>query len=68
MSNKLKHGLVLAGSAAFKSELMRSDLFDMMLSKIVSKMVDVSYGGENRFNQAIELSTNILGQVLNNCT
>merc|ERR1712012_683137 len=42
-------GLVLAGSADFKSELMRSDLFDMRLSKIVIKMVDVSYGGENGF-------------------
>merc|ERR1719313_701126 len=39
-------GIVLAGSADFKSELMRSDLFDMRLSKIVVKMVDVSYGGE----------------------
>lgn len=56
-------GLVLAGSADFKSELMRSDLFDMRLSKIVLKMVDVSYGGENGFNQAIELSADTLGQV-----
>jgi len=56
-------GIVLAGSADFKSELMRSDLFDMRLSKIVLKMVDVSYGGENGFNQAIELSADTLGQV-----
>jgi len=56
-------GLVLAGSADFKSELMRSDLFDQRLSKIVIKMVDVSYGGENGFNQAIELSADTLGQV-----
>jgi len=56
-------GLVLAGSADFKSELMRSDLFDMRLSKIVLKMVDVSYGGENGFNQAIELSADTLGKV-----
>jgi len=56
-------GLVLAGSADFKSELMRSDLFDMRLSKIVIKMVDVSYGGENGFNQAIELSADTLGTV-----
>merc|ERR1712165_480478 len=33
-------GIVLAGSADFKSELMRSDLFDQRLSKIVLKMVD----------------------------
>merc|ERR1711893_39456 len=37
-------GIVLAGSADFKSELMRSDLFDQRLHKIVVKMVDVSYG------------------------
>ena len=56
-------GLILAGSADFKSELMRSDLFDQRLSKIVLKMVDVSYGGENGFNQAIEYSADTLGSV-----
>jgi len=56
-------GLVLAGSADFKAELMRSDLFDQRLHKIVLKMVDVSYGGENGFNQAIELSADTLGTV-----
>merc|ERR1712160_40795 len=56
-------GLVLAGSADFKSELMRSDLFDQRLQKIVLKMVDVSYGGENGFNQAIELPADTLGTV-----
>jgi len=42
--------LVLAGSADFKSELMRSDLFDKRLAKVMIKMVDVSYGGEDVFN------------------
>lgn len=56
-------GIVLAGSADFKSELMRSDLFDQRLSKIVIKMVDVSYGGLNGFNQAIELSADTLSNV-----
>lgn len=56
-------GIVLAGSADFKSELMRSDLFDQRLSKIVIKMVDVSYGGENGFNQAIEMSADTLSSV-----
>eukprot|EP00978_Attheya_sp_CCMP212_P020867 scaffold60269_cov51-Attheya_sp.AAC.5 len=56
-------GIVLAGSADFKSELMRSDLFDQRLSKIVIKMVDVSYGGENGFNQAIEIAAETLGAV-----
>lgn len=56
-------GIVLAGSADFKSELMRSDLFDPRLAKIVIKMVDVSYGGEQGFNQAIESSADTLSNV-----
>eukprot|EP00549_Striatella_unipunctata_P008455 CAMPEP_0118698930 /NCGR_PEP_ID=MMETSP0800-20121206/15537_1 /TAXON_ID=210618 ORGANISM="Striatella unipunctata, Strain CCMP2910" /NCGR_SAMPLE_ID=MMETSP0800 /ASSEMBLY_ACC=CAM_ASM_000638 /LENGTH=461 /DNA_ID=CAMNT_0006598931 /DNA_START=693 /DNA_END=2078 /DNA_ORIENTATION=+ len=56
-------GIVLAGSADFKAELMRSDLFDPRLQKIVIKMVDVSYGGENGFQQAVELSADALGNV-----
>ena len=43
-------GLVLAGSANFKSELSGSELFDKRLSPLVVKIVDVSYGGENGFN------------------
>lgn len=56
-------GLILAGSADFKSELMNSDLFDQRLKKIVVKLVDVSYGGENGFSQAIELSAESLADV-----
>jgi peptide chain release factor subunit 1 len=56
-------GLVLAGSADFKTELMRSDLFDPRLAKIVIKLVDVSYGGENGFNQAIESAADSLANV-----
>ena len=56
-------GLILAGSAEFKDELFKSDLFDQRLKKIVLKLVDVSYGGENGFAQAIELSTDTLANV-----
>lgn len=56
-------GIVLAGSADFKTELVRSDLFDPRLSKIVIKMVDISYGGMNGFNQAIEYSSDALANV-----
>jgi len=56
-------GLVLAGSADFKNDLNQSDLFDARLQTKVIKIVDVSYGGENGFNQAIELSTETLGNV-----
>lgn len=56
-------GLVLAGSADFKNDLNASDLFDPRLQTKVVKVVDVSYGGENGFNQAIELSAETLGSV-----
>lgn len=56
-------GLILAGSADFKTELNGSDLFDNRLHAKVIKTVDVSYGGENGFNQAIELSAETLSNV-----
>ena len=37
-------GLVLAGSADFKTELNGSDMFDQRLGAIVLAVVDVSYG------------------------
>jgi len=56
-------GLVLAGSAEFKTKLNASDLFDPRLGNLVIKVVDVSYGGENGFNQAIELAGDALQNV-----
>jgi len=56
-------GLVLAGSADFKTELGQSDMFDQRLGSKIIKVVDVSYGGENGFNQAIELSSEVLSNV-----
>ncbi|KAI3405757.1 SUP45 [Candida oxycetoniae] len=56
-------GLILAGSADFKTELSKSDLFDNRLQAKVIKIVDISYGGENGFNQAIELSAETLANV-----
>jgi peptide chain release factor subunit 1 len=56
-------GLVLAGSADFKTELSQSDMFDPRLQAVVLAVVDVSYGGENGFNQAIELSAETLANV-----
>lgn len=56
-------GLVLAGSADFKTELSQSDMFDMRLQAKILKVVDISYGGENGFNQAIELSGETLSNV-----
>lgn len=56
-------GLVMAGSADFKTDLLQSDMFDPRLVKQVIKTVDVSYGMDPGFNQAIELSAESLANV-----
>lgn len=56
-------GLVLAGSAEFKQQLTSSELLDPRLINIIVKYVDVAYGGENGFNQAIELAAESLANV-----
>jgi len=56
-------GLILAGLADFKNELNGSDMFDQRLKRVVVGVVDCSYGFENGFNQAIELSSELLGNV-----
>ena len=53
-------GIVIAGPADFKSELKQSDMFDPRLQVKVIKLVDVSYGGENGLNQAIDLAAESL--------
>ncbi|KAG5452047.1 hypothetical protein CRM22_000714 [Opisthorchis felineus] len=56
-------GLVLAGIADFKSELGQSDMFDQRLQAKLIKTVDISYGGEHGFNQAIDLASDALSGV-----
>jgi len=56
-------GLVLAGSAEFKNDLAQSDMFDQRLKDAVVAIVDVSYGGDNGFNQAVELASETLANV-----
>lgn len=57
-------GLIVAGSAEFKQDLTRSDLFDSRLAAVLIKpLLDVSYGSENGFNQAIELASETLKNV-----
>lgn len=53
-------GLVLAGSADFKNDLNKTDMFDPRLQAKVVNIVDVSYGFENGLNQAIEKSAEAL--------
>merc|ERR1711934_167695 len=56
-------GLILAGSADFKNVLSANDVFDGRLSCKIISIVDIAYGGENGFNQAIELAAPVLGNV-----
>merc|ERR1719333_1299053 len=58
-------GLIVAGSAEFKQALTTdTDLFDLRLANIViPPLLDVAYGGEPGFNQAIELSSETLKNV-----
>ncbi|WCJ42102.1 Eukaryotic peptide chain release factor subunit 1-1 [Euphorbia peplus] len=53
-------GLILAGSADFEMEIRQCDMFDPRLQAIILNVVDVCYGGEIGFNDAIELSSDIL--------
>lgn len=56
-------GLIFAGLADFKNELATTDMLDNRLSSKIIKVVDVSYGGDNGFNQAIELCAEALQNV-----
>lgn len=53
-------GLILAGLADFKVDLSESGVLDQRIKVKIIKLVDVSYGGEAGFNQAIELSADAL--------
>lgn len=56
-------GLILAGSGEFKTELSQSDMFDSRLRTKIMKVLDISYGGERGFNQAIELAFDVLSNM-----
>lgn len=56
-------GLVVAGSAEFKTVLIEAERFDQRLAAKVIGVYDVSYGGENGLNQAIEQSAELLSNV-----
>ena len=65
ISNDLPNvkGLILAGSADFKSELDKSAHLDPRLKEVVLQTIDISYGGISGFNQAIQLSSSLLANV-----
>lgn len=56
-------GLILAGSADFKNVLANSDVLDYRLRDVVIKQIDINYGGEQGFSQAIDLSGDVLRDV-----
>jgi peptide chain release factor subunit 1 len=57
------NGIILAGLADFKDKLNESETFDPRLKSAVLKIVDISYGGTNGFQQAIEQSSECLGNL-----
>jgi len=54
-------GMVIAGSAQLKEEVQIK--LDQRLSSIVVAVVDIQYGGESGFNQAIHLTRDSLGNL-----
>jgi len=56
-------GIVMAGSADFKTVIQQSDMFDKRLQEVIVATYDVSYGGENGLNQAITQSSDALANV-----
>jgi len=54
-------GIILAGSAQLKDDV--NEKLDQRLSRIVIGVVDIQYGGESGFNQAINLSQSKLSNL-----
>jgi len=56
-------GLFLAGSADFKVQLSQSDILDSRLRPIILDILDICYGGEEGFNQAIHMAADRMKDV-----
>jgi peptide chain release factor subunit 1 len=56
-------GLILAGCADFKNQLAQSDIMDNRLKNIILSTLDIAYGGEAGFNQAIRMASEIMKDV-----
>jgi len=65
-SNKVNcRGLVIAGCAGFKDQLVSSKMLDPRLQVAILSVVDVAYGGKQGLYQAIDLSSEVLkGSIL----
>lgn len=56
-------GLIIGGSSEFKNEFNSSELLDERLKTKLFQVIDLSYGGEAGFNQAIESCSTLLSEV-----
>lgn len=54
---------MLGGYADFKNNVFENNTFDTRLKPLVVKILDLSYGGEKGFNQAISMSKDTLKNV-----
>src|SRR3989338_776525 len=56
-------GLIVAGSAEFKTILEKSELLDKRLRAVIIATLTVGYGGEHGFDEAVSQSTGVLNNV-----
>lgn len=56
-------GLIIAGSSLLKKQLAEYDKFDQRLKKVIINIVDIQYGDEMGFDQAISLSKDKLTNI-----
>jgi peptide chain release factor subunit 1 len=56
-------GLIFGGSGELKNEMIACDFFDYRLKPLILKVVDTSYGGQNGFNQTIDMSVDAIGNM-----
>lgn len=62
-SDHIITSLIIGGCADLKHYLVESESLDPRLKSKVVQVVDVAYGGQNGFNQAIDISSNTLKNV-----
>ena len=56
-------GLILAGSANMKDLVDKSEILDKRIKEKIISRVDISYGGDNGFNQAISASAELMSDL-----
>lgn len=56
-------GIIMGGYADFKQNVFDNNTFDERLKKVVVKVIDLSYGQEAGFNQAIAMTKDLFKEV-----